>query len=361
MDAREVIHHLCNLGPRSDGDPETVLNSIRETPMNRSAIAETYSTPRKTIRNVLRPFETVDFVIRTDEGLQVTGAGDAFLQAFERTLSSLSRAQLEFLSATPNRRLVLQQLREGPARKSELAADTDLPSRVTIQRIMGDFTERGWTARDSDGCWVLTESGGEALEAYETFLVTAEQSISKAALLCGLGEVSKTIPLGALVDAECIEESRGDPHALLQTSLDLAGVGSEPVARISAIVPIFSTVLYDEYLQLVDRGTRFRVVCDHKTATRLHEADDLPYLDLATDTLSVEMRFYPESLDFGIATFDGTVMLTAYPDGESHPTAIVSSNPELVAWANDLVEEFWGRADAPTDPPETTSSRRTDA
>jgi hypothetical protein len=160
--------------------------------------------------------------------------------------------------------------------------------------------------------------------------------------------LSTTLPIEALSEAELIEESHKNPHALLQASLDAAGVTGEPVSYINTIVPLFSTVMYDDFRTLIDRRTAFRVVYDADTYEQLHQARNMIYLGVSLLHPAIETRVYSESLNFGVATYDDTVMIAGYTDPSAHAVGTVSHHPALVEWANDLVDEYWNRAESPS-------------
>jgi predicted transcriptional regulator len=326
-----------------------LLELVRENGRTCSELAAECGTTRSTVYRLVEPFVQVGFLNR-DSGIEFTGAGLVFFDAYENATSVLDGDEIAFLSASPSRISILQALEASPARKAELVRVDGMPSRATIQRAVQAFDERGWISSRGAGVYELTEEGKDAVDAYDRFITVTEQAIEKAPFLRRFGEESTGLPVDALVDTELIDETKGNVHAILDIALDFARGLETSEVSIEAVVPVYSRILFDEYRTLLESGVELRLVLDSETYGRLQQSTSQRDIDTMTNEADAECRVCPESLNFGVGTDGQRVLLVAYGDFRERPVALISVDRSFVEWAENLIEEYWRESSDPAAP-----------
>lgn len=349
MDPRDLIGRITDPDRRrSDFDPVQLLHAIRSEPVRASKLASEHPVSRQTLYRFLEPFVEIELIDQTEEGFQLTGAGEVFLQAFETGNQVIDMEVIWFMTASPNRPEILRQLSVEPGRKADIVAAEDSPSESTVGRILGESAAYGLIVRDDDGRYALTENGIDVLNEFDTLVLTAEQAIEKAPFLRRFGSLSTELPLAALTNSELVQASQDNAHAVLSKSVELADINGEGVDRLHSIVPIFSPVMYDAFDGLIDRNTRIRMILDLDTYRELRRPANLHYLVRAVIPPTMEIRVYPEPLTFGVATYDESAMIASYIKPHEHEAGLAGDDPSLVNWVDSTIQNYWEQSDPPS-------------
>lgn len=93
---------------------------------------------------------------------------------------------IAYLSRSENRVQILEALATGAYARRDLAEETET-SRTTLGRILGEFEERGWAERTTDGTYAATRRGEHVAAEFRP-LATALETIR------GLGEAVACLP-----------------------------------------------------------------------------------------------------------------------------------------------------------------------
>jgi hypothetical protein len=334
MEPTLIIRRLAGTTNQGGGlDSHTALRAATNG-VTATALAEHQDTTRPTVYRALEPFCEAG-LLADDDGFRLTDAGAALLDAYERAAEAVEPDALAFLAGSDNRPAVLRALADGPARKATLAAG-DGASRPTVHRAIDAFEQRAWARREGGG-WVATAAGLTALETFETLKTATEQAIAKGPFLERFG-ASDRLPLPALEGADLVEPTQEAPHAILDASIEAAGIHGEPIDRLRTLVPVFSASMFAEFEPLVDRDTTLEIVYTESVFRKLTHPRYIPYLAKAVLTPTVDVRVYPDTIDWGIGIYDETVML-AGADETGGRAGVVGQVPQLRTWATETFTE----------------------
>jgi len=247
---------------------------------------------------------------------------------------------IRFLADSENRFTALDALAGGPRTRSELRTET-AASAATISRLLGDFEDRGWVARNGRQ-YELTPLG----EYVATTLVEAHQRMTTASKL---GDLLPWFPLEA-VDVEFDLE-------VLTGAAITAATPENPMAPVARVLEIERESSWTNTL-----ADRFPEEC---TAAR-HEAvvEGSQTMELVTTADAVQSVLSSESADAfaeivaaeDAAVYvhdgeippggihDGTAYLIVADDRDVNIGVIESDDPEIVDRVTATFEEY--RADA---------------
>lgn len=248
---------------------------------------------------------------------------------------------VEFLIRSTNRLDVLDAVQDGPRARRDLRSETDF-SRVTLSRILGDLTDRGWIARrngqyeiTSEGEIVATEVGRlfNNLEAVDT-----------------LGDTLRWLPtdrfdfeLERLADAEVMFPDERDltgqirwVEGRIQDADRIRSVGTWVAAEILETI-VDATVDGDCTVEAVLEGPvveHLRDVPDLRTSVRqLVEVEEVRLYRYDGDDAEITMSILPDG-----------VLLCGQQDARSFPEAVATTDDVVVEWATERFESL--RADA---------------
>jgi predicted transcriptional regulator len=173
-----------------------------------------------------------------------------------------AHAELDFLIRSENRVTVLSLLATRPHSERELVETTEM-SKTTVNRILGDFTDRGWID-EAEGAYTTTRFGDLLADDYERFRESMD-------LACRLGPYRHLLPMEKmdfdirlLTDAKITDPDRLDTLQSVDRWTELirqadrvrflANTANEPIIRTTrnAIVEddtahesVFTPALYD--------------------------------------------------------------------------------------------------------------------
>jgi len=344
IDPTYIVRRTAGISNQDGGmETEHALRAAVE-PIGATELADRQETTRPTVYRALEPFVEADLLAQND-GFELTDAGAAFLNAYERAVSEVAPAALEWLARSDQRPQLLRTLQRGRARKAELADGPESPSRATVHRAVNSFEQRGWVTR-CDGYWLPTAAGNAALEQFDQLCTATEQAVTKADFLDRFGAADQ-IPLTALADAEQVLPTAERPHALLDASVKAAGIHGEPVDHLRTLVPVFSPVVFSEFESLVDDATTFEVLYTESAFKQLTQPRHIHHLTAGLLASNVDVRVYSDSLAWGIGIYDETVMLAGANETGVHAGVIDQAEP-LRSWATETFEHYWQQGSPPS-------------
>ena len=236
---------------------------------------------------------------------------------------------VSFLARSQNRVDVLNALSEEAASRRELTDDLGV-ERVTLGRILTDFTDRHWVIKVDDR-YELTFVGELVADQFDRTRVTMDAARRLAPLVPLLPVDEMEFPLVRLTDATVTTASEGDPYSpvrrfmsLLRDSTTLRGYDTTTIA------PLY----VDEIREQILAGMDTEVVYLPQVARQI--VDD--YGDaVRTARESGHLRLHvAESLPFGLAVYDDRVGIGAYDDETGMLSVFVDTDDEAVReWALD--------------------------
>ena len=312
------------------------LNTCSD-PVGPTTIATHESLTRQTVSSHLTDLVSVGLVNHDSDKTHywLTAGGVIALTATERCLEKIARDQLSTLTRTSQSLLLLRTLGTRSVDLRDLSLKSDTPSQTTLWRIVQDFAEFGWVAKQS-GRYELLAPGERALTAYEEFEETIVQCIKKAPFLQRLDptllEGDNPFPVDALADAKLVFSGPDSPGLAVGAAIKLA---DPQINRVRILTSVFTPTLLRLYHKLVSFGMTGEGVIDASVYEHLVETEDLHYVLDSARYDHYRLYRLDEPLALGLAIYDvAKVSVGAYNKvGEGqHVAVIISTNEDLVDW-----------------------------
>ena len=117
---------------------------------------------------------------------------------------------VEYLSRSPNRVMLLDTLTEAPYSRRDLAEVTGV-SRTTLDRIVNELEARGWVRRTTDGTYVGTPVGVHLMAQVRPFIDSVEAIRRLEGAVAWLPVDELSIGLQHFRDASVIRPEQDDP------------------------------------------------------------------------------------------------------------------------------------------------------
>lgn len=244
-------------------------------------------------------------------------------------------AELSFLSASPNRVVLLDALAQGPATPAELEDRLDIP-RSTLQRNLSSLQEHGYVAYQStENRYRVTTAGELARDALDNAVskLTTATKISPF-----LDRFPTELPLdeGTLQACEVVQSTTENPY-------DPVAAVKSYVKEAGGIRGFFPTVnpLYVEGMRKYDPGD-FQI--EAIAPPRAYEALETHHLDLLeriTASASVDLYESPAVPSYAIAIAADTLLLAAFDEHmRTHSVLQVPRETSLYEWGTDIYQEI---------------------
>ncbi|WP_331232275.1 transcriptional regulator FilR1 domain-containing protein [Natronorarus salvus] len=328
-----------------------ILRAIDEQPVTPSGIEDRGLVTRQTASEYLSEFMRCALVdLDRDHRYVLTYGGKFALESVENCLEEITREELAFLSRSPRPFKLLQFLRTGPTEPRELAnASPDSPARITIWRVFQAFEDYGWCESRS-GKYHLIRDGEDALYAYQDLIERSEQAIAKAPFLQRLSTDLPDFPTHALADADLVFSEAASPGLVVDAALKLCDPRTR---RFRIVTSVFQPTLFKAYHKLVKLGVTLEPIVDASVYERISQDENLWYLFDNSEHENYTLTRLEEPLTLGIGLYDDRkVAVGAYNeigDG-NHVAVIISSNDELIEWANKKYKYYRQQSIDPVDP-----------
>lgn len=268
--------------------------------------------------------------------------------------TAFSAAALEdvaYLSRSANRVAILDALSAGSFSRGELADRTGV-SRTTLDRIVNELEERGWAERTTDGTYRATAQATHLMRRFRPFIASVEalHELDEAIAWLPIEELS--IGLEHFSDAVVRRPRADDPVEAVEFMADLLEDASE-FRVLSHFVPP-QQIAEPMHERVTSRQLRMDgVITDELVAYLGTRADRTErwraLLDAGADIFRVG-----GPIPCNLWIFDETVLIKKSGPGpidESYGVPIVSENPAVRSWADDLIDrwmETGSRIDADT-------------
>lgn len=265
------------------------------------------------------------------------------------SLPERALADIEYLSRSDNRVVLLEAVADEAATRRALAEETGV-SRATLDRIVTEFEDRNWAERTTSGEYVATAAGRHVIEEFRIF-------VESVAAVNTLGEAVEWLPtddlavdLAAFSDATVRRPKNADPAEAVEFVADLVREASQFRSLTHLFPPgLFARVMRDGVLSgdLTVEAVATAAVVDH-----IRSSDDRR--ERWRDVLAEDATLYrcEPPIPCNLMIFDRTVLIKrsdAGPIDDAYGVPIVSENDKVRAWANDLIDEYRTAA-TPVDP-----------
>ncbi|WP_435344836.1 helix-turn-helix transcriptional regulator [Haloarchaeobius sp. HRN-SO-5] len=243
---------------------------------------------------------------------------------------------IRFLADSENRFTALEALAAGPRTRSELRSETDA-SKATISRLLGDFEDRGWVAREGPR-YALTPLGEYVASTFVDLYDRMETARHLRELLpwFPLGELDVEFDLAVLTEARVTAATPDNPMA--------------PVARVLDIEreSTWTKTLADRLPESCIKARHEAVVGDAQTSelvttpSVVESVMESPYADRFEDVVGADhSTVYVHDGAFppgGI--HDGTAYLIVADDRDVNVGVVESDDPALVDRLTDRFESY---------------------
>jgi predicted transcriptional regulator len=245
--------------------------------------------------------------------------------------------EIEFLALSPNRVETLRLLADSAHTRRELVEATGA-SQPTLGRILSDFEERSWVARDGSD-YRATVTGRLVSRGFDDLLDVLAADAELRPVVEWLPGETITFDLRHLTDATITTPSRVRPSAPVERAVDLLSDADS--------VQVASYALNEGSLDAIaDRTTAgeqtFRGVVSAEAVDAI--ADDSQLRGRLRSLLAAEraeMRVVAESIPVAATVADGVVHLFLRDDSGILRASLDVGNPEVRAWADDLFDRYW--------------------
>lgn len=132
------------------------------------------------------------------------------MSGHETTIPIGALEDVEYLSRSANRVVILDALTRGPSARRELAEVTGV-SRTTLDRIVNELESRGWAERTPEGTYTATPAGSHLMQQFRPFLDAVEALRQLDEAVAWLPEDELDVGLEHFSDAVVRRPQDGDP------------------------------------------------------------------------------------------------------------------------------------------------------
>ncbi len=245
-----------------------------------------------------------------------------------------------YITEVVKRAPLLDVLRDGPAEASEL--ERRLPmSRSTIHRAAKSFVEWGLLTK-TGGVFQLTNFGYVVADRVVGFQTQLDAAARLEPFLNTVDSPPLAMPLGRLSDATITEPEAGMAHIGVKRLTDLMADSTSLRMFSSVVSPIYVDLCYRE----ARNGMEIAAIFDRRVVELLFSE----YGSKSREAARVgkfEVRIH-DDCPFELFLFDDCVAITAHDESGNPCSFVESTNPEVLAWGEQLYERYETEAEYAT-------------
>lgn len=348
LDIREAISKILDTARL---DVLRAVNSL-SLPTSRDDIASRAETSQKTTKKYLSEFRNHGIVKIYRENIEPTAGGKLLLEAFEDCLteSTIPKADLAELIRTENPIKILSNLSRKFQNPEEIQRKASVSvTKDTVKRQLKNFNksdlveEKGHTYR-------ITDAGEKTLIAFENLAISVEQIIKKAEWFQRLPLEDATVPVKSLTNAVVITSDTASPSNVLSAAFRLCDVR---VSQFRCVCSIYNPALFYVYRIMLNFGVEAEAILDWNSYAKA-EQDSRTQFAAHSKYDHYQPLYLDDSHTLGVGIYDERkAAIGAYNErGEGkHIAMIVSQNPTIIEWAENLYDTYREAARCPEDNP----------
>lgn len=246
---------------------------------------------------------------------------------------------IAFLSRSRNRVDVLEALDTDAMTRQEVRVATDV-SRTTLGRVLREFEERNWVARDGDQ-YATTPLGELVVESFLSLRETMRCVATLREVVDWLPTDEMDVDLGHFADADVTFPDANNPAAHQARGLELLTSATTLRVLVDAAFP-----------QLV-AGTRDRVADGTLSFEGVLSADLVTYLDTNPELAGLfadlaaagEVHQHDGPVPYNMLVADETLLLWLCDADQKNQALLTSDDAAVVAWAEETFESYRAQAD----------------
>lgn len=239
---------------------------------------------------------------------------------------------IEFLTSSKNRVVVLRALTEGTVEAPELRRELGMP-RSTFRRVLSELQERKYV--EKNGSRYAATPLGEYVEEHFSDYTSKMDTVER------LSEFYEHVPTSEIdIDFETLAESNVilsesyNPHAPVERFLDALDQGGE----LNGLAPVISNVYTQAYRNvLLERDADSEVVFSKKIAEALLSRQEEMFHDIIENCLT-QSYVYEGEFELGLGIVDGTVYVGSYDSDGIMRGLLENDTEEALAWAVEYYE-----------------------
>jgi predicted transcriptional regulator len=322
-------------------------------PASQDDIASRAETSRKTTEKHLVELRKHGITKTYRENIEPTAGGQMLLEALQKCFTEIPITRTEFakLTRTETALTILSNLNTEYQSIGEIQGKASVSAtNQTVKRQLKWFDESDHDLADERGhTYRLTNAGEKTLLAYDDLSISIEQIIEKAEWFQRLPLENATVPVKELADATVITSDTASPSNVLGAALKLCDLR---VSQFRCICSIYNPVLFFAYKTMLDFGVEAEAILDWQSFVKA----DQDTTDFATHPRYEHYQplYLEDSHTLGIGIYDDRkVAVGAYNEqGEGkHIAMIVSENPKIIEWAENIYESYRDMAYRPEENP----------
>jgi predicted transcriptional regulator len=248
---------------------------------------------------------------------------------------------LEYIVNSTKQINVLRKIRrhQSPVRKHELVSENEPPSQSTVNRAIGNLSDRNWIEEKSRNRYVITTTGEGIVEGIDGIRDTIAEAQTKTKLLNQLGEHAPSIDV--LAEATTAEYPQKDPMKGWNRAScgveERAEEGLETYRGMNPIVSARGNEMGRKILSAVDTA---ELIIDEMVLDT-SEANYSEALEAGRAADNFEIYVSPNEVPITLAIYDEEKIEASVHDADGHPVGgIRGSSTELSCWADDLYEQY---------------------
>jgi predicted transcriptional regulator len=241
-------------------------------------------------------------------------------------------ANIEFLTSSKNRVVVLRALTEGDTEAPELRRELGMP-RSTFRRVLSELQERKYV--EKSGAEFAATPLGEYVEEHFSEYTSRMNTVER------LSEFYEHVPPSEIdIDFETLAESElflsesYNPHAPVERFIEALNEGG----NLRGLAPVISNVYTEAYRNvLLERDADSEVVFSRKIAEALLSRQEEMFHDIVENCLT-QSYVYDGGFELGLGIVDGTVYVGSYDDDGIMRGLLENDTDEALSWAEGYYE-----------------------
>lgn len=330
----------------------SLLELVRNESVSQVDIAEQSHLSRRAINRTVNEFTNIGLLKQTTDGYRLTGAGAIAHHQYTTATDEVDEKALRFCSDSQNRVSILEALQEHPARKADLAARSELPSRSTVGRAITVGEDLGLVTAGRRGDYTLTSYGETVLTTYSELKHAFEQLLVYAPCLQNIGVECADLPVGALDGARLVErQETRQLIELFELAEYIASLDPAEIDHIRLFSSFFNQQLSDAIAPLVQSDTRLDMISPASALGGMPTAEEAKqHIAEGLEAENCRWYLYPGELPAGILIVDEEeiVIGPSTPDETGDQSGnIYCSDPEAVEWAIEIYDEYYQESSEP--------------